>query len=206
MKLKRAIQRILQIGFLILFILLTKIGKVQLWMGIFLLGILASFLLGRIFCGWACTINTVLKGVTWLKKKLHLKSIKIPNFLMKPWVRFLAIVLFIGLFILTMTAGQKLPVMHVLLIIAVILTFLFPEELWHRFLCPYGTILSLSSSKTRHGMKIDSNSCTNCGVCKAVCPAKAVEKKEGQHEIIKKDCLVCMECSIKCRQKAISYK
>lgn len=96
---KRSLQIVIQIAFLALFIFLLVKGKAQLWMRIFLLGILGSFLLGRIYCGWFCSINTVLKGVTWIKKKLHMKSLKSPQFLTKPWVRFLAFGLFVTVFI-----------------------------------------------------------------------------------------------------------
>lgn len=175
-------------------------------MGLFLLGIVASFLLGRIYCGWFCSINTVLTGVTWIKKRLHIKSMKTPAFLTKTWVRYLALSLFLTAFIFAMITGRKIPVLPVLFGLGLLLTFVFPEELWHRYLCPYGTIISLSASKSKYRMLIDSEKCNNCGVCMRVCPAKAVVKHVHHHEIIKKDCLVCMECSKKCSQNAINYK
>ncbi len=203
---KRAIQRTVQIVFLALFIFLVIVGKAQIWMGLFLLGIAASFLFGRIYCGWFCSINTLLIGVTWIKKKLHIKSMKIPPSFTKPWVRYLALGLFLIVFIFSIITGRKLPVLPVLLIIGILLTFFFPEELWHRYLCPYGSIISLAASKSKYRMLIDPEKCNNCGVCMRVCPAKAVEKYEKYHEILKKDCLVCMECSRKCSQNAISYE
>ena len=80
---KKNLQKITQITFLGLFILLIILGKPQIWMGLFLIGIIASFFLGRIYCGWFCSINTVLKGVTWIKKKLHIKNFEIPKVLTK---------------------------------------------------------------------------------------------------------------------------
>ena len=97
---KRNFQRIMQIAFLALFIILFVKGKVQLWMGLFLFAIIVSFLLGRVYCGWICPINTVMKGVTWIKKKLHIKNIEISVFLTKPWVRFFTLGLFIAIFVL----------------------------------------------------------------------------------------------------------
>lgn len=205
-KMKKALQRIVQILFLALFIFLIIAGKVQIWMGLFLLGILASFLLGRIYCGWLCSINTVMTGVTWIKKKLHIKSLKIPVFLTKAWVRYTALGLFAVAFIVTMITGKKLPVLPVLFALGVLLTFLFPEELWHRYLCPYGTLLHLPAKTAKFHMTIDAQKCNNCGACMRVCPAKAVEKQETRHEISKSDCIVCMECSRKCKQEAIRYQ
>jgi ferredoxin-type protein NapH len=204
--LKRNFQRIMQIAFLALFIILFVKGKVQLWMGLFLFAIIASFLLGRVYCGWICPINTVMKGVTWIKKKLHIKNIEVSVSLTKPWVRFLTLGLFIAIFVFTMVSGKKLPVLPALFTIGIILTFFFSEELWHRYFCPYGTIMSFPASKARYAMYIDPNLCNNCGICKRVCPAKAVEKREHHNEILKGNCLICMECSVKCKQNAISYK
>lgn len=202
---KKNLQIIIQVAFLALFIFLTFNDKEQLWMGLFLLGIVASPLIGRIFCGWICPTNTVMNAVTWIKKKFHIKSLMIPQFLTKPGVRFLALGLFISSFIFIMISGNRLPILHILFALGILLTFFFPEELWHRYLCPFGTILSYPASKARHTMIIDADKCNNCGVCKSVCPAKAVEEN-AKHNIIKKNCLVCMECSRDCSQNAISYR
>lgn len=202
----RKLQCIIQIISLALFAFLIIMGKVQLWMGLFLAGIVGSFLLGRFYCGWLCQINTAMIGITWVKKKLHIKSMKIPTILTKAWVRYIALGLFIIIFIFTMISGKKLPVLPILFVIGILLTFLFPNELWHRYLCPYGTILHLPAKVSKYHISIDLEKCNSCGVCMHVCPAKAVEKREYQHKILKSDCLVCMECSRKCKQNAISYK
>lgn len=202
---KKILQIIIQIAFLALFIFLFISGKVQLWMGLFLLGVIASFILGRVYCGWACSINTVLRAMTWVKKKLHIKSLKIPCFLKKPWIRYAILGLFAAFFIFTLVTGKKLPVLPILFVISILFTFLFPEELWHRYLCPYGTILNLPARKSMHSMQIDAQKCNNCGKCKRVCPAVAIEKGKESHQINKNDCLVCMECARNCPQNAISY-
>lgn len=202
---KKSVQLTVQIGFLILFSFLLISGRVQLWMGLFLLGVAASFFLGRVYCGWICTINTVMQGVTWVKKKLHINSVKTPRFLTRPWVSFTVLALFAGVFIFTAATGRKLPVLPVLFALGVGLTFIFPEELWHRHLCPYGTLMSFPASGARRTMKINPDSCTNCGACLRVCPAKAVER-EAKHTIAKKSCLVCLKCSRTCKQGAISYQ
>lgn len=203
---KRNLQLIIQILFLVLFIFFIVKGKAQLWMGIFLFSIAASFLIGRVYCGWVCPINTVMKFVTWVKKKLGIKSIKTPAFFTRPWVRYLALGLFIVAFTFIKVTGKQLPVLPVLFGLGIVLTFFFNQEVWHRYLCPYGTILSLPASKTKHVMYIDPEQCNNCGMCKRVCPAVAVEKGDDNHKIIKSDCLICMECSAKCKRNAISYK
>lgn len=203
---KKTLQFALRAIFLALFVFLIVNGKVQLWMGLFVPSVLAIFLLGRVYCGWICPINTVMRGLTWIKKKLRIKSVRIPAWLTKPWIRILVLGLFIAVFILTMVSGKKLPVLPVLFAIGVVLTFFFPEELWHRYLCPYGTIMSIPARKSKYTMTIAPELCNSCGMCMRVCPTKTVEKREGNYEILKKDCLVCMECSRVCKQKAIERR
>lgn len=203
---KKSLQRIIQFTLLVLFVFLIIQGKVQLWMGLFLLGIAASFILGRIYCGWFCSINTAMICVTWIKKKFHIKSMKIPSVLTRPWVRYAMLSIFVIFFIFTMITGKRLPVLPIFFVMGMLLTFLFPEEFWHRYLCPYGTILHIPAKTSKFQMSIDPDKCNNCGICMRACPAKAVEKHENRHQIHKKDCLVCMECSRQCKQGAIDYK
>lgn len=202
---KKAVQRIIQIAFLAAFIFMIANGKVQLWMRIFLAGILVSIIFGRIYCGWICPINTGMKAVTWIKKKLSIKGLSLPKFLRKDVVRYLILGIFIIIFIFTMRTGKKLPVLPALFALGIIITLFFPEELWHRYLCPYGTILSITSRKSLFSMNISEEECINCGICKKVCPAEAVAVEDDQHRIKKNDCLVCMDCSRSCNKRAIHY-
>ena len=203
---KKTLQRTIQVILLVLFIALIIMGKPQLWMGLFILGVLVSFVFGRFFCGWVCAINTVLIGVTSLKKKMKIKNKPIQKWLKKPITRYVALGLFVLTFILTVKTGVKLPVLPIIILIGTVLTFIYPEELWHRYLCPYGSILHNTSKTSKKGVTIDSDLCINCGICMRVCPALAVEKGETSHEISIDDCLICMECIRKCPQDAISYK
>lgn len=202
---KDKLQLAVQVIFLVLFLVLVGTGRVQLWMGLFLLGVVLALLLSRIYCGWICPINTVMNAVTWIKKKLGIKGPKTPQALTRPWVRYLVLALFVATFVTSMITGQQIPVLPALFATGAILTFFFPEELWHRCLCPYGTILTLPATRAKYTMNIDQEKCTSCGICKKVCPAEAVEVNDRQFTINKKNCLVCLDCSEGCKEGAISY-
>lgn len=202
---RRTIQGFLQLGFLVLFVFLIANGRVQMWLGMFLASVAAALLLGRVYCGWICPIETVMKGITWAKKKLRIGRVAVPAWLTKPWVRIAAFGLFVATFIFSMVSGRKLPALPALFAAGIALTLIYPEELWHRYLCPYGFILSLPARKSKLAMKIDAQACNGCGMCERVCPAKAVVKQQDHHTITKEECLVCMECSAVCRQHAIHY-
>lgn len=202
---KKTIQRTVQVLFLGLFLFLLIRGKVQVWMGIFLLSLVLSLFFSRFYCGWICPINTLLKPITFLKKKFHVGSIKTPAFLKNGVLRILLLVAFLALMVFTLRSGKQLPVLPALVAIGVFLSLFFEEELWHHWLCPYGTILSLPSRAAKRRMVIDPDLCTNCGRCKRVCPSGAIVKEE-KHRIIKNECLVCHECERVCTKGAISYK
>jgi ferredoxin-type protein NapH len=204
-KLKRILQVITQLIFLGLFVALLVTGRIQLWMGLVLLGIIAALIFNRLYCGWICPINTVMRAVSWVKKKLSIEGLKIPEVLTRPWMRYLVLGMFLVTFALAMITGRKLPVLPVLFAAGILLTFIFPEELWHRYLCPYGTLIRLTGSKSKYAMKIDQNLCNSCGKCQEVCPAVAVDQDGKQFTIIKQDCLVCTDCAVQCKQKAIGY-
>lgn len=202
---KKAIQRIIQTLFLALFVVLAAKGKIQVWMAIFVLSAVVSVFFSRLYCGWVCPINTTLKPITWIKKKLHIPSFKTPEAFKTGYFRILMLLAFLSLIIITFKTGKKLPVLPALVALGFVATLFFEEELWHHWLCPYGTLLSLPARLSRKRMFIDQERCTNCTKCAKVCPAGAIVREE-KHMIIKNECLVCMECERVCSKQAISYQ
>lgn len=201
----KKIQVTIQVFFLFLFSILVFIGKPQIWMILFIASMILAFLYSRIYCGYICPINTLMKPMNWIKHKLKLKDRKIPALLEKPTTRILILTIFIALFIFSAVSGIKLPVLPAMVLFGAFLTLFFHEELWHRFLCPYGLFLSFPTKKAKHFVLIQSDLCINCTKCARVCPSKAVIKND-KHEIIKEDCLVCGECIRSCPTNAIQYK
>jgi ferredoxin-type protein NapH len=201
---KKALQIAIQVLFLALFTGLVILGKVQVWMAVFLIGgVLTSLLFSRIYCGWLCPINTLIKATAWVKKKLHIGSFKIPLFIKKPWIRYVFLGLFIALFAFSMISGKHIPVLPILVAIGVFISLLFPEELWHCYICPYGTILSLPASKAVKSLRINEEVCISCGKCKKSCQVNAVIQEDKTFSIDKKECLVCMACVEACSSDAI---
>ena len=203
---KTRLRKSVQFFFLGLFILLVLLNKPQLWMGLLVLGVLASFFMGRLYCGWICSINTVMEAVTSFKRKRGIKNREIPEILKKHFVRWGMLLLFFLTFIFVVRTGNQMPILPVLFLIGIVLTFFFHEELWHRFLCPYGSILNRSSRNPKYGMKVDPDLCINCGRCVKVCPALAIERNDASHFIKREDCLVCMKCTEVCNPNAITYE
>jgi polyferredoxin len=171
----RAWRLVSQVFFAALFLILAAVGKIQLWMGIFIFGVVLTVLFGRVYCGWICPINTLMNLVTGIKRKFGIKGLVVPGFIRRPVYRYIVFAVFIVSFIFVMLTGKKLPVLPGLLVLGVFLTFFFPENLWHRYLCPYGTILRAAGKLSRRSYQIVENLCISCGVCERICPADAVE-------------------------------
>ena len=49
------------------------------------------------------------------------------------------------------------------------------------------------------------DNCTGCGLCSTICPAHAIEMKEGRPVWTKKKCLKCCGCINRCPVSAIQY-
>ncbi|MGI6587203.1 MAG: 4Fe-4S binding protein [Peptococcia bacterium] len=197
-------RKIVQAIFFFFFLFLFFTGKIQIWMVIFLGNAFLALFLGRFYCGWICPINTMMQVITKTKKIIGSKNLSIPAFIKKPLTRCLILAIFIVAFLFIKISGKQLPLLPLLFISGAILTLFFSETLWHRYLCPFGTILTLISRKPRHYLKIDSPNCLQCGLCAQICPGEAI-KKEPTFQIDKELCLQCLNCSQHCPKDAIHF-
>ncbi len=192
-------KKALQIFFLTAFVFIMVIGRVQLWLGIFLISLLLAPFLGRIYCGYICPINTLTEATQKISKK---NKIKIPKWIKHPTVRYIALGLLMAIMIFAMKSGKKLPLLPILTGIGVLLSLIFEEALWHRYLCPYGTLQSIFAKKTKKAYEVDSKKCISCGKCAKVCPDDAISGKVAL--IDKSECLLCGRCAEVCPVDAIS--
>ncbi|MEA1911211.1 MAG: 4Fe-4S dicluster domain-containing protein, partial [Spirochaetota bacterium] len=114
---------------------------------------------------------------------------------------------FIAAMVLTMKFKIKVNLILYVTIISVVLTLIFEESFWHSNVCPYGTILSLSSRPAKFSVKIDEEKCTSCGLCQKVCPSDSIVTLENKkRRITKNSCLTCFKCQEVCPVNVISYR
>lgn len=52
---------------------------------------------------------------------------------------------------------------------------------------------------------VEQERCTGCGLCQKLCPAHAIEIKDGIPVWVKEDCCVCMACLNRCPREAIQF-
>ncbi len=192
---------------LILFFYLFKEHILIKWIYVFLVGLLISTVFSRFYCGWICPINTLFKPVNFIYKKLGIKKFKTPKFMQNNVVRFVLLISFITLFIVTKMLKMKINILLYVIAIASIVNLFFDEEFWHKYLCPYGSLLSIFSRKAPLKLIIDEEKCISCSMCQKVCPNHTiVTLPNNKRRIEMKECLMCFECQRVCPKQIIKYK
>lgn len=196
-----------QLLFLAVFAFLLYTGKLQLWFGIFTVGLLISPLLGRVYCGWMCPMNTLFKPISRFYAATGWKRLPMPRFIVRhPLLRLIPLAAFIAGMIAMRKAGITMPILAFMTLAAVLLTLAFEEAFWHNAVCPFGTLLSVSSRASVGRHRIREDLCVSCGKCQKACPVHAIDTGEnGKRSIRGHDCISCGECVKACPTKAINY-
>lgn len=198
-------RKLIQILSLGLFVGLLALGKVQIWMVVFGGSLLLSTFFGRFYCGYICPINTGMEVIGDNASKKKRKRKPVPKFFKKPIVRYGVLALFLGTMVIVFKTGKKLPVLPVLFASGIIITIFYRPEFWHRYLCPYGSLLSIFSKFNKRTYMVYSEDCIKCGKCVRVCPADAYVwgDRKDYPIIIRNECLQCGKCVEVCPTDSI---
>lgn len=197
----------LEILFLGVFAFLLYKHSVQKWMVVFGTGILLSLIFSRFYCGWMCQMNTLFRPINWIYGKLGIKRLKTPGFMKHKVIKYIFLIAIAAAMVLTMKFKIKVNLLLYVTLASVLITLIFEESFWHSNVCPYGTILSLSSRPAKFSVKIDEENCTACGLCQKVCPADAIVTLDTKkRRITKNSCLTCFKCQEVCPVNVISYR
>ncbi len=197
---------VVQIFCLIVFIFLISINQNKIWMNIMLGSFMITFIFGRFYCGWICPINTLMRLVDWLAKKLKIQHNDIPPVLKSPWLRYVIFILFLVSMILLKDI-IKLNMLLIIMPFALLVTVFLPSAAWHRYLCPFGILFSIPARLSLFNFGINNDNCASCGRCRKICPGVAVEEERTKGKrffVLPRHCLLCFECTKFCPQKAIS--
>lgn len=199
---------VIQVLFLGLFLLLMVKGKAQLWMAFIFLSIVLSSYFGRFYCGWACPINTLIRPVAAISKRLGLQKKGISSMLKSGKPRIVVFILFLaglGYTIYTISQGRKFPLPLIIIPLGLITTLFINELAWHRYLCPWGVLFSLTGRFAKVGMQVEG--CNSCSACIKVCPGGAVTVAKKQPAVVDSThCLLCFECQKSCTSNALNYR
>ncbi len=188
-----------------------------------LLFMLATAVLGRVFCGFVCPLGSLIDGFDAVVGRIKYR--KLDFRFLKYYLLFFLLVLallgstlvfffdpivitgrsFVGVIrpVVSLLTGS--PVMHngiiFFAIMAGILMFGFIQKrFWCRNLCPLGALLGLVGRFSLLRYRLDDD-CKECSLCARLCPTQAIDSDE--RVITSSECIRCMNCLGDCPEKKI---
>ncbi len=194
----------------------------------YVLGLLLLFgvLLGRLVCGFLCPFGLLQD----LLAKVPLPKIRLPRWLDRPlrYLKYVILILLAVLAVLwaepvfckylcpaglleaglpltaldPKLAGMRGSLFYIKLgILAVIvLTALFVERPFCKYLCPLGAFYGLFNGVGFYRLRVEEAKCVRCGKCQKVCPMDV----DVIHHPNSPECIRCGRCRDACPHDAIS--
>ena len=181
--------------------------------------LLASLLLKKAFCSWLCPIGTLSEAAWRMGQHFFGRSFNPPRWLDIPLraLKYLLLAPFLyiaismsppeiesflkspyGLIadIKMMNFFRYIGSTALIVLAALLAGSFFVQNLWCRYLCPYGTLMGLASLFSPYKVRRDANACIDCGKCARACPARL--PVDIRLQIRSVECTACMSCVEAC--------
>lgn len=178
---------------------------------------------GRLYCAWVCPINVLTDAAAWLRRRLGLKSGRVPDANTRYWVlagSLLAAAATSSLvweWVNPVTIVQRSLIFGLGGSLAVVIAIFAYDLLvasrgWCGHLCPMGAFYGLLGQKSLLRVTAERRSaCDDCMDCFTVCPEPQVIrpalKKAGQDSplILDRDCTNCGRCIDVCGRNVFHF-
>lgn len=202
------ITNIIRILFLALFIFLLANGKVLLWLALFAVSLVAALIFGRVYCGYACPMNTLMIPIEWLSKKLKLQTADTPKWLKNGYFTWITLGISVAVMLLSKRLLHvDLPILPFWLVMSILITLRYKPAVFHNLICPFGALQKSFGRFARLSEKVDKDACVGCKLCEKACPSNAiVVSSEDKKAVINTAlCHQCIKCQQVCPKDAIHY-
>ena len=202
------ITNIIRILFLALFIFLLANGKVLLWLALFAVSLVAALIFGRVYCGYACPMNTLMIPIEWLSKKLKLQTADTPKWLKNGYFTWITLGVSVAVMLLSKRLLHvDLPILPFWLVMSILITLRYKPAVFHNLICPFGALQRSFGRFARLSEKVDKDACVGCKLCEKACPSNAiVVSSEDKKAVINTAlCHQCIKCQQVCPKDAIHY-
>ena len=188
-------------------------------MVLFIAFMLMSLLLKKAFCSWLCPVGTLSEHLWKLGRRIFSRNLHPPKWLDIP-LRGLKYVL-LGFFVFVIGA-MSAEAIHdfmstpyglvadvkmlnffrdigqtaVIVIALLVLLSMLIQNFWCRYLCPYGSLLGITSLLSPIKIRRDVEACIDCGKCARACPSRLPVDQLVQIRSV--ECAACMACVAAC--------
>jgi polyferredoxin len=181
--------------------------------------LLSSLLLKKAFCSWLCPVGTLSEYLWRLGQKIFDRSLTLPRWLDIP-LRSLKYLLlaFFAYVVLTLSADglqqfllapfgliadvkmlnffRHMGVLGVAVLVTLALLSVMIENVWCRFLCPYGALMGIVSMASPVKIRRDEAACIDCNKCSKACPSHLPVAQ--LLTVRSAECTGCMSCIAAC--------
>ena len=182
--------------------------------------LLVVFMANKFTCGWACQFGSLQDFIFLLNRNSNNKKgifiqYKVP-FSISNTVRILFFLLFVSIAFqwstdiieiinpFTLYNPAVLTGVGILFISIILLSSLIIYRPWCHFFCPFGLVGWVIEKFSLYKIKVNYDTCTDCGECSKACPSRAMEAILKHHSVTP-DCFSCGSCISACPTKSVEF-
>ena len=166
-----------------------------------------SLILGRVWCGWACPVNSILERVHF--RGALQRSARIDNrwryFKYGVLVVTVAIILWSVLQPITAKEATRASIVGWITgaLIGIVGLEAITDHFFCRYLCPLGGAVALLA-KIAPMRRIVRSHCNDCSVCVDACPVGIIDHRQSFTND-RGECTVCLDCLVVCTSSSNGF-
>jgi polyferredoxin len=188
--------------------------------------LLISLVAKKAFCSWLCPVGAFSEQLGRLGRKIFGRRLHLPRWIDIPLrgLKYLLLGFFVY-FIVSMSAAILEQFMHtpygliadvkmlnffrhmsetaVVVVLGLVALSILIENIWCRYLCPYGALMGLVSLLSPLKIRRNPEACIDCSKCALACPSGLAVDKLVQIRSV--ECTACMACVASCPAEGALY-